>query len=149
MKPLQPIDESVVKIGFEVETLKFPAKVGIKSGYKVRFLWILFLNLCCIPTHECVQTFLFDLDGCKYGGSSFKEPSHCKVHGKIRFSFNSKTKEFSFQTDHGSSYLLHTLLDTSQPYVFVADLGKGTKLKNFLVQTSEESAYDLSFHPRT
>ena len=141
MKLLQPIEESVVTISFEVETLKFPAKVGIKSGYKVRFFWILFFTLCCIRTHEWVQTFLFDLDGCKFGARSFYDPSHCKVHGKIQFTFNSTSKEFNFRVNDESVYLLHTLLDTSQPYVFVADLGKGTKLKNFLVQTSEESAF--------
>jgi hypothetical protein len=43
--------------------------------------------------------------------------------------------------DDGSSFVLHTLTDTSHPYVFIADLGKGTKLKNFRVQTSEESAF--------
>ena len=39
------------------------------------------------------------------------------------------------------AYLLHTLTDTSHPYVFIADLGKGTKLTKFRVHTSEESAF--------
>jgi hypothetical protein len=54
VKPLQPIDESIVTISFEVETLKFPAKVGIKSGYKVRFLFEVFVSL----------SFAFELKNC-------------------------------------------------------------------------------------
>ena len=37
MESLQEGDDSDVFISFEVETLNFPAKVGIKSGYQVRF----------------------------------------------------------------------------------------------------------------
>jgi hypothetical protein len=92
------------------------------------------------------QTYLFDLDGCKSGRSRLPHED-CKVHGKIRFTFNSKTKEFRFHVDDGS-YILYTLFDTSDPYVFVADLGKGTKLQNFLVQTHEESSFVfVAFHP--
>ncbi len=105
-------------------------------------------ELYCIPTHEWVQTFLFDLDGCKIGRSTLPAED-CKVHGKIRFSFNSKTKEFRFHPDDSYFYLLHTLTGTGEPYIFIADLGKGTALQNFLVQTYEESAYELSFHLRT
>ena len=54
MKPLQPIEQSDVTIGFEVETLKFPAKVGIKSGYKVRFLFEVLVSL----------SFAFELKNC-------------------------------------------------------------------------------------
>ena len=36
MESLQVGDDSDVFISFEVETLNFPAKVGIKSGYQVR-----------------------------------------------------------------------------------------------------------------
>ena len=54
VKPLQPIDESSVTISFEAETLKFPAKVGIKSGYKVRFLFEVLVSL----------SFAFELKNC-------------------------------------------------------------------------------------
>ncbi len=37
VESLQEGDDSDVFISFEVETLNFPAKVGIKSGYQVRF----------------------------------------------------------------------------------------------------------------
>lgn len=37
MESLQEGDDSDVFISLEVETLNFPAKVGIKSGYKVWF----------------------------------------------------------------------------------------------------------------
>ena len=37
MESLQEGDDSDVFISLEVETLNFPAKVGIKSGYQVSF----------------------------------------------------------------------------------------------------------------
>jgi hypothetical protein len=87
------------------------------------------------------QTFLFDLDGCKAGKRI--PPEDCNVkHGQIRFSFNPNSKQFNFVVADGQ-YPLHTFTGSSHPYTFIADLSKGTKLKNFLVQSKEESAFVL------
>jgi hypothetical protein len=99
------------------------------------------------------QTFLFDLDGCKYGNRQITK-ANCNVkHGQIIFSFSPNSGQFKFVVTDGSKlgpgsyfgeYLLHTLRASSHfSYTFIADLAKGTKLKNFLVETREDSA--LSF----
>jgi len=113
-------DDSDVFISFEVETLNFPAKVGIKSGY---------------------QTFLFDLDGCKSGNKRIPAGDCDVKHGTIRFSFNPNKGQFNFVVSDGE-YPLHTIHSSSHSYIFIADLAKGTKLKNFLVQTKEERFRD-------
>jgi len=72
-----------------------------------------------------------------------------KKHGQIIFYFSPNSRQFNFVVTNGSkvgpgSYfgqvLLHTLRASSHSYTFIADLAKGTKLKNFLVETREDSA---------
>ena len=85
------------------------------------------------------QTFLFDLDGCKSGNKQIPAGDCDVKHGTIRFSFNPNKGQFNFVVSDGE-YPLHTIHSSSHSYIFIADLAKGTKLKNFLVQTKEESA---------
>ena len=76
-----------------------------------------------------------------------------KKHGQIIFSFSPNSRQFHFVVTNGSKlgagsyfgqFLLHTLRASSHfSYTFIADLAKGTKLKNFHVETREDSA--LSF----
>ncbi len=69
--------------------------------------------------------------------------------GQIIFSFSPTSGQFKFVVTHDGSklgpgsyfgeFLLHTLRTSSHSYTFIADLAKGTKLKNFLVETREDS----------
>jgi hypothetical protein len=53
---------------------------------------------------------------------------------------------FEFQVSDGK-YSLFSLKYSDHPYSLVADFAKGTKLKNFLVQTEEECALFVMFAP--
>ena len=63
----------------------------------------------------------------------------CKVNGNIRLAFSAHSKKLFFLVA-GGKYPIHDLAGTDHPYTFVADLGKGSKLRNFLVQSREEGA---------
>ncbi len=102
------------------------------------------------------QTYLFDLDGCKSGNRQKITKADCDfmIKHQIIFSFSPNSGQFKFVVTHDGSkvgpgsyfgeVLLHTLRASSHySYTFIADLAKGSKLKNFLVETHEDGA--LSF----
>jgi hypothetical protein len=62
----------------------------------------------------------------------------------VKFFFDATTKMFEFQVSDGK-YSLFSLKYSDHPYSLVADFAKGTKLKNFLVQTEEECALFVMF----
>jgi hypothetical protein len=63
----------------------------------------------------------------------------CNVNGNIRLAFSAHSKKLFFVVADGK-YPIHDLAGTDHPYTIVADLAKGSKLQNFLVQSREEGA---------